>query len=325
MTIPGDTLNRWWAEAAGANPSRVDEMRPALVAFMAFNPGQEPSFWGTGFVIAGGPDFALVVTARHVLIEGIARAQRPRSIHASTALFVDRGATFPSLDPKRLKALWMGSQNADMMNVAHVGLNDTLDIACCIVTPQEHAPVFRPTSLPLDIAVPAVGELIHMVSLENMIVEEHVPPDAEGKGQTLHGTRRVSIRIGVVTDVHPRGLRHYRWPCFTTSIPAEPGMSGGLIILPRDGKTIGACGIVCADNSPLEARADWKQCGESIAACAWPALALRVPETIPSTPDTPTFSLYDFMRAGRMDAAIGGIDRVTFREMPNGDGTIALT
>ena len=117
MTIPGDSLNRWWIDAGGANPSRVHELRPALVAFMAFGPGREPSLWGTGFVIAGGSDFSLVITAKHVLIEGIAAAQRPWPRHAPTAIFVDPSATHPSLDPEKLKALWMGPKHVDVMNV----------------------------------------------------------------------------------------------------------------------------------------------------------------------------------------------------------------
>jgi hypothetical protein len=172
----------------------------------------------------------------------------------------------------------MCSTHASMMNVLHVGYNQTLDIACCMVAPQdEQDPPFQPVSLPIDTAVPVLGDVAHMVSLENMTVEEHIPPtDASGTGQVLAVTRRVSIRVGVVTGVYLGGFRQYKWPCFTTSIPAEPGMSGGLVTLPRDGNTIGACGIVCADNSTPEARSNPLQCGESVIACAWTALSLRI-------------------------------------------------
>lgn len=322
MTIPGDPEDRWWCEIAPLNPALVDKVRPALIDFMAFSPGLEPSVLGTGFVIAGGSEYALVITARHVL-DGVAQVQRPWSKQAPSAIFIPAGVNTPSLDPMHLKAVWMGSGHADMMNVVHVNLNDSLDIACCLIVPQDSDSLFSPVSIPLDIAVPIVGERVEMYSLDNRLVEELNPPEACGKGHVIKIARNVSVRLGVVTAVYPQGFRQFRWPCFTTSIPAEPGMSGGLIALPRDGKITAACGIVSA-NSPISDACDWHQCGESIVASAWPALALRIPDTIPSTTDSPSRSLYEFMRAGHMDAAIGGIDRVSVNEKANGDATISL-
>jgi hypothetical protein len=321
MPIPHDQLQRWWIEVAAVNPSLVNDLRPSLIAFMGFGPGRKPDFAGTGFVIAGGPEFAAVITAKHVLVEGIARLQQSSPSPAPSALFFSSRANRPSLHPEKLKATWMGFQHVNMMNVAHVAYNDTLDIACCIIAPQElHAAPFQPISIPIDTAVPNVGEVTHMVSLDNMNINELVAPtDYSGKGQQLSVTRRVSIRIGVVTGVYPTGLRQYKWPCFTTSIPAEPGMSGGFVFLPRDGKITSACGIVSADNSPTEARSDQLQCGESVIACAWPALALPVPDSIPSTPTTPTLALLTLMRAGRMEHAVGGIDCVELLYSENGD------
>jgi len=277
-------------------------------------------------VIAGTSEFAFAITAKHVLVEGIARMQRPSAAHAPSALFIPANLNKPSLDPEKLKVTWMGARHANMMNVLHVGYNETLDIACCVIAPQElHAAPFQPVSIPVDTAVPNVEEMVHMASLDNMTIDELVPPtDASGIGQTISLTRRVSIRIGVVTGIYPGGLRQYRWPCFTTSIPAEPGMSGGYVTLPRDGKTMGACGIVCADNSSQEARSDSLVCGESVIASAWSALCLRAPESIPSTATTPTHTLYDFMKAGRMDKALGGIDHIQLREGDDGDCTIGF-
>ncbi len=96
-------------------------------------------------------------------------------------------------------------------------------------------------------------------------------------------------------------------------------MSGGLVVSPREGKTISACGIVCADNSTSEARANHLVCGESVIACAWPALALRVPNSIPTTPKTKTRSLFEFIRSGDMPMAVGGIDHIDMIEQENGD------
>ena len=219
----------------------------------------------------------------------------------------------------------MGTQNADMMNVLHASYNDTLDIASCVLVPQEVFPgPFAPVSIPIDTAVPAVGDTIHMVSQSGMLIDElREPLDASGEGQTITVAKRVSIRIGVVTGEYPQDLRHYKWPCFTTSIPAEPGMSGGFATLPREGGTVAACGVVCADTSTPKAHVDYTECGESIVGCAWPALALRMPHAIPSTPETPTYSLYEMMQAGRIDKAVGGIERIKLLEMENGHCTIS--
>src|SRR5713101_1118995 len=204
MPIPHDPLCRWWVEASAENPAQVEALRPSLLAFTAFGPGREPGFAGSGFVIA--------------------RMQRPSAAHAPSALFIPANLNKPSLDPEKLKVTWMGARHANMMNVLHVGYNETLDIACCVIAPQElHAAPFQPVSIPVDTAVPNVEEMVHMASLDNMTIDELVPPtDASGIGQTISLTRRVSIRIGVVTGIYPGGLRQYRWPCFTTSIPAEP-------------------------------------------------------------------------------------------------------
>jgi hypothetical protein len=47
------------------------------------------------------------------------------------------------LNPEKLKALWLGSWHAGMINVAQVGYNDTLDIACCVVVQPVDETGFR--------------------------------------------------------------------------------------------------------------------------------------------------------------------------------------
>ena len=154
MTIPGDAEKRWWVEAAGNNQTRVDELRPVLLAFVAFSPGWKAKIEGCGFVIAGNPNFAAVITARHVLLEGVFRTQNPRPKYSPSALLVPKSLTLPSINPKNLKVVWMGSQHCAMLDVCHVEYNETLDVACCIVTPQHNdAGSFHSPSLPIDTAV----------------------------------------------------------------------------------------------------------------------------------------------------------------------------
>lgn len=326
MPIPFDPLKRWWVEASGRNPALIDAFRPALLAFVAFSPDREPSVEGCGFVIAGDAQCLLALTTKHVLFEGVLRTQRPLPRHAPSSLFVRSSSITPSIEAKNLKIVWMGTHHADMLNVGFLSSNETLDIACIVCSPQDMASdTLQPTSIPIDTAVPSEGDVIHMLSLDNMDASEISPPDdRSGVGATISITRRVSIRVGVVTGVYRGGYRQYQWPCFTTSIPAEPGMSGGLVTLPTDGRTISACGIVCADNSNDDARSDNHRPGESVIACTWPALALVVPDAMPSTSATPKHTLYNFMRSGRMPMADGGIDHIDVTELGSGDFRIGI-
>jgi len=317
VTIPGDTLNRWWVEASGENQELVDDLRPALIAFVSFSPDGDAKIVGTGFIIAGDPKAALVVTAKHVLLEGAFRIQYPHPKFDPTSHFIPEKLTRPSIEPKDMKIVWMDSNNGLMMDVWHLNYNDTSDIACCVVTYQESDEgLFKPTSLPIDTTVPSVDDLIYMVSLDNLTNStEHV--DKESRRMKL--SRRMSIRCGVVTGIHPKGFRQYRWPCFTTSIPAAPGMSGGLVALPKEGKTFAACGIVCADNSPEEARSDYSICGESVIASAWSMLGMKLPECYPPDSTTPHRSLYENMVLGNIPMAVGGIDLIDIIELEGGN------
>jgi hypothetical protein len=323
MPIPNDLAKRWWVEAAGANPELVDSFRPTLVAFLAFDRDRIPQLTGTGFVVAAESEFALVISAKHVFTEGVLRAQRPTPGHAASALIIHRQDKIPSIEPDRLKVMWMGSANAAMLNAIHASYNDTLDIASCIVIPQEGESIPQRVSIPMDTDDPSVGEVVHMVAMEGMEVTELVAPqERNGKGQEMSFFRRVSIRVGVVTAVYPKGLRQYRWPCFTTSIPAKPGMSGGFVYSPREGTSIAACGVVCADNSTDDAHRDFFQCGESVIASAWPALSLRIPFAVPCQPSAPTRTLFEMIRLGHMPQPLGGIERIRVVETSNGDCVI---
>lgn len=323
MPIPNDPLSRWWVEVSSTNPEIVDGLRPSLVAFLAFDQGHVPNLAGTGFVIAAGADLAIVISAKHVLSECVLSIQRPMPRHSPSALFVPESAKTPSLHAAKLRAIWMSSESADLLHTKHFSYNDTLDIACCIFGPQEeYETQFKPTAVPLDTGIPEIGNVVHMVSLDGMHISDYSPATKlTGFGETFSLHRRVSIRVGIVTNIYPQGFRQYRWPCFTTSIPAEPGMSGGFVYLPRDGGTVAACGIVCADNSLFEARADQLACGESVIACAWPALCLNVPKFADA--NSPMRTLYEMMRASDMPTAVGGIDHIQCIDFGNGEGRIA--
>lgn len=318
-----DTLGRQWIEIAAENPELVDSFRPCLVAFVGFDRGSKPGLAGTGFLIAGGANLGLVITAKHVLAEGVLNIQRPVPRHSPSALFISASSLIPDIRKEKLRCLWLDSTHGEAFVVPHVSYNDILDIACCVLVPQEvtSAPFTFPRAIPLDTARPSIGDVVHMVSLDGMELLDYAPFDPASGPRPFSVYRRTSIRVGVVTATYPQGFRQYKWPCFTTSIPAEPGMSGGFVYFPREGYAIAACGIVCADNSSPEARLNQLVCGESVIAYSWPALALNLPEQL--SENAPSYTLHDMMRKGTVPMAIGGIDHIEIsnREL-NGDCTI---
>lgn len=101
MPIPYDPEKRWWVEVGGSNPALLDSFRPTLVAFLAFDKDSLPRIQGTGFIVAAASDFALIVSAKHVLMEGVLKAQRPHPGHAASSLFVRKQDKTPSLEPDK--------------------------------------------------------------------------------------------------------------------------------------------------------------------------------------------------------------------------------
>lgn len=307
--VHGDPERRAWIEVSGVNPDEVERLKPTLVAFLAFDRERTPRLAGTGFVVAGDTGLALVATAKHVLTEGVSQFQGLGRANAPSAIFVpDR--TNVSTEPEYLKAVWLGGRSAGLLNIHFASYNGSADLAVCVIGPQEHEPPpFDPRSVPFHTELPSVGDPAQMVSIDAMSVAESEPPgDRTGQGQILTISRRLSIRLGVVTGVFPHGLRQYRWPCFTTSIPAEPGMSGGYVCIPKPGTTVAACGVVCADSSSDEARINQSLAGESIIGCTWPALGLPLPKHI-GLPETQT--LLEMVRNGDIPMPVGGVQHIS--------------
>jgi hypothetical protein len=179
---------------------------------------------------------------------------------------------------------------------------------------------FHLFQLLLDLQSLSIGDLVHMVSIYKMNVLESVPPrEKDELGQIIKIAQAVNIRIGHVTGIYKKGLRQYQWPCFTTSIPAEPGMSGGFVCLPKAGTTVAACGVISADNSGKESMKNMLLPGESVVALTWPALGLRLPENIPLLEDTNKVTIYDMIKTGRMRAAIGELDQFKIVDLGGDD------
>ena len=100
---------RWWLQLENAeNAKLIDMLRPALVSFLAFGKGREPKIAGSGFIISADEKLAVIFTAKHVLEEGVSRAQFERPTHAPSTPAIFRPAAKISLERGRVRAVWMG-------------------------------------------------------------------------------------------------------------------------------------------------------------------------------------------------------------------------
>ena len=318
-------MHRFWVEWSDANPELVQLFHAALVCFLAFDSQRVPRMIGTGFIVDASRDWAVIVTAKHVLGRGVSDAQNPDPRHAPSAIFLPENLGIPSLDPKRLRAIWRG-RNKDQvlaLNICHASYNEALDLAVCIAIPQTgDERKIEPASIVIDAGTPAVGEQVFMVSIDELGVDETCPPNGSGnRHQELQISRRTNIRSGVVTGRYEAGYRQYKWPCFTTSIPAKAGMSGGLVGLWRPGQTVAACGVVCADNSTKESHSSYLECGESVVGCLWPVLALQLPDQIPIPAGTVLKTIYEKMVSGHLTKALD-LERVVVRHLEDGGSQV---
>ena len=318
MPIANDPLNRKWLDVSSVNPDLVDQFRPTTVSILGFDSQKNPKFWGTGFIIAGNEHFAIILTAKHVL-EGVQRFQKPNPKHVLSALSEFIVQPKVSINPSDLRIVWAGQKEASMMTVVYVFYSEHLDMACCIVIPQK-IDTFLPFSVPLDFRIPPVGSTVQMISCLGMSASETTPPSKQdGLGQVLKIKRSVNIRIGRVTGVYKGGFNQYKFPCFTTSIPAEPGMSGGFVYIPEDGDTIAACGLVSVDFSTKSARESMLLDGDSLISCVWPALGFSIPEGVGINEATPKITIFDMIKAGRMPAYNNDVEQFEISKLEGDD------
>ena len=229
------------------------------------------------------------------------------------------------LRPTASKGVLDGIRVIGLLNVGR-SFSSATDVAACIIAHQEIDPTpFAPTSVPLHTILPRVGETIQMVSIDKMDTTELAPPeDSTGKGQRLSIFRHLSTRVGTVTGVFPHGYRQHNWPCFTTSIPAEPGMSGGFVFLPTDGAPVAACGVVSADSFSGEARTVQNQSGNSIIPCSWPALGLSMPQAIGGPDHSSSRLLLDMVKSGDVPEPLGGVSHLRIVKTTDGNTHIHM-
>jgi hypothetical protein len=307
MPIPDDPLCREWVELHDDNPNLVDDFRPSLISIMATDANRRVGLAGSGFFMASGEGVGVVLTAKHVLQAGVLDIQRPHRPYARSVLPEFLPPQMPNIERGKIAAIWDNGEYGMALHFAFGCFNEVSDLACAVVIPEEtvDGPHFLPRPIPLSTAGPQEGDVVQMVSFNSMKLDQQ-------SCDAFTVARTVSIRLGTVPGVHPKGLRQYRWPCFTTTIPADPGMSGGLVGIRKPGGTVTACGVVCADNSSQESRSSYMVSGESVIGASFMALALKLPVALSN--DSPQHTIQDAMRAGALPMAHNGIEQFKFLE-----------
>jgi hypothetical protein len=323
MPISFDPMQREWLDLGPTNPGLVDELRPLLVFFIAWDSGSNPTILGSGTIIAAGsypPGAAVVLTARHVMAEFAVDAQKPHLVGTAGLFREVRPADHLSLDPKRLKVAWMGRSTAAFLNVLSTSFNDFSDMQGCFIAAQigEEPNFVGSGSVPLDLRPVVVGETVYQLSCGALGLTEIQEPAGDWAGQILRISRHVSIRVGTVTGIFSDGRRGRSWPAFTTSIPSSPGMSGGAVLRIEDNRP-SICGVISSDFSPNGAGMDFNVRGDTVAMMVWPTLALKL-----TTAENLSLTWFEAMQTGVMSEPIGGLSSFSINENSSGEITMKV-
>lgn len=321
MVLPFDLLGRKWLDLGASNPNLIKELRPLLVFFVAFDRARKATALGSGVITADFQGAAVALTARHVLAEFAVSAQKPH-INQSSSLFQEfKVGDHLSVHPEHMKAGWMGQNSASFLNVLSTNFNDFSDLQGCLVASQagEEAEFIVGGSVPIDLRPLRVGEVIYQISCGGLILlETEEPMQRDGIGQKLQISNHVSLRVGTVTEIFPRGRQFTKGPAFTTSIPSSPGMSGGAVLRIENNRP-SICGVISSDFSTEHAHNDFFLTGVTVAMMVWPALGLRL-----STSNEEHQTWFEAMQRGVLPMPIGGLDGFLVCEVEGGDVRMAV-
>jgi hypothetical protein len=273
----------------------IGEASRALVSFIGRSSSGRSEVFGTGAVILADSLQALVLTARHVF-EGIADYQgnKPHRTHHPTALpefLPPEPDTLGHLDISGITAVHVASGQVAICDVRGIVSESGSDLLLCLVAYQQHStgPLFGPR-LALDTRPPRVGDQVLQLSFAGMRVFDQYRLPHEGDGELFKMANRPSLRIGRVTELG-FGIHGRRYPTLACTIPAEPGMSGGVVFRNRSDEPPSICGVISSGIS---------YCGgeESPSVCALVFPIVYLPLSIQFGSGQRVDTVLDAIRAG---------------------------
>jgi len=143
---------------------------------------------------------------------------------------------------------------------------------------------------------PVKGESVIVAGFWDTTVStsDAVLEDGRALFTSVHATFQV-VTANVV-EVFPTGVRDIGWPCFQLDTPFFSGMSGGCVLVEREGRLV-AAGIICRDE---KTEVQFASARAAIATTAWPGLdpdgAFWRIQKRDAPPLAAESKLYDFLR-----------------------------
>lgn len=315
-TIPGDPLGRCWLEGAFEGPHVLDS---ALISLIAFGPdGAE--LIGTGFIVGAFGRQALALTAAHNF-HHVASIQRPWTTHHPTTPkeFILNEPRPLSIDRRNVRAFCGGKDNMDMCIIGEVSAVKEMDIAVFTLFLQRHIETdWLKHRCSVDFNIPKRGQCVWMLSYADMNLSD----ESLDEQTHIRMQRRLTLRKGVITDIHTQGVRNYTWPCFETTIPIDSGMSGSPVLsFGEIGDPIVACGVACGG---LEHCKDYKVSGGSICSQLWPVSGLSVNATLPEQTKLQKTTVLEFVRRQLIDDRERSAEKISLIHYPRGGVTVRM-
>lgn len=218
-----------WNESEGF----PDGLRDLLATITCMHPvNHAPIQVGSGFIIQSRGNRALILTAAHVITQGVRAFQnshvRERAHRTIPPDFLP--AEQVSAATPALRVIVQNGNRVDFCRVAYVLWDEPADLAILAVVPQDldHTDLFQ-THLKLGAYDPKIGDLVTIAGFAQFKTE------ATGDHQwTGTFSRRPVFRVGKVTNLHPEGTTWVRSPCVEATMPTFSGMSGGPAFIYRE-------------------------------------------------------------------------------------------
>jgi hypothetical protein len=245
---------------------------------------------GSAFIIGATEQGALCMTATHVLVR-MSKLEHPYPKSHPTSLFARE-----SIDLSRpLREGRIGALVADgtvhliaPVSVAYGSVEADISLIFVPFTDAMLPSFVHALAINTDVPVP--GQRVVAASFFGAAVTQ--------RADSTTYNYKFDVRIGTTTDVSQRGSRGLKGPSFDTTIPFEPGMSGGPVLIPPE-KTFSpttACGVISRGLSTEESFEGGSP-GESTGAQLWPGLFLGFETHIKGVPQG-RLSLLDYIKQG---------------------------
>jgi hypothetical protein len=276
------------------------DLRRVVLPIVAINSDWHAEPIGTAFVVSAAGKYALAFTAAHCL-HYIARLDAPYARSHETTL-PDFRPVLSDIDLNDFKGRVLypdATGNFHALYLAKAYSIQPSDLAICRL---EVPPILETTvkfekRLIIDSSPPKPHTNVVAVGYAGMtIVDQEVLGDGEARGKISLKLNRKPGRVVEVFET--RGPRNEPYPCFTSSIPFDSGMSGGPVLDLSDGRAC-AIGVISYDLSLDGSDAGCGEC--AVSSILWPAMATKMKWEKFKDNDITAPSLTDFERLGLVE------------------------